>query len=285
MATSTTPLAPQTTTVRVGPHAVRVDEYGREGPTILLLHGIPGWRGTWGPVAARLAAGHRVVAPDLLGFGESTDPGEDFHARGQAQMVLGLLDALDLGAAHVVGFDFGGPIALTLYRQCPARVLSLCLSATNVFTDTPIPGPLKLANVPGLGALVFRAAFGRLGLSLLWRAAVGDRVTFPRSRYVEMLRWKRGIAWTRRIFLASMRDLPGLYGDVQDTLARIDVPTVVLWGDRDPFFGVAVAERTAAAIPGARLVTFAGCGHFVPEERADRFAVEVANLVGSARPR
>ncbi len=146
-----------------------------------------------------------------------------------------------------------------------------------MFTDTRIPGPLRLASVPVLGPLVFRAAFGRAGLSLLWRFAVKDRAAFPYARYREMLRWPRGVAWTRRIFLASMQDLPARYRDVEDTVSRVSVPGVVLWGDADPFFPVAVGERTAAA-RRARLIVLEGCGHFVPEERPDAVAVELAKV-------
>jgi len=199
-------------------------------------------------------------------------------------MLLRVLARVGIPAAHVVGYDFGGPVALLAYRRQPERFLSLSLAATNVFTDTPIPGPLRVARVPLFGPLVFRAAFGRAGLSLLWRFAVKDRAAFPYARYREMLRWPRGVAWTRRIFLASMQDLPERYRDVENTVSRVSVPGVVLWGDADPFFAVAVGERTAAA-RRARLVVLEGCGHFVPEERPDAVAAELAKVFDESMQR
>ena len=63
------------------------------------------------------------------------------------------------------------------------------------------------------------------------------------------------------------------------TLPAVDAPTLVAWGDRDPFFGVAQARRTAAAVPGARLVLYRGAGHFLPEERPAELAADIARLL------
>ena len=117
-----------------------------------------------------------------------------------------------------------------------------------------------------------RLLFGRTGLTMMWFAAVARRDQFPLSQYLATVRFTEGIASTRRIFQASLRDLPGLYGPVQAALGRIRAPCAVLWGDRDPFFSVAVGKRTVAMIPGARFITLPGCGHFLPEEDPQRFA-------------
>lgn len=256
----------------LGPYRVTVDIYGDSGSPVLLLHGIPGWRGTWAKVAPLLAPNHRVIVPDLLGFGQSDEPTAEFHAQGQAAMLLKLLAALAIDQIHLVGFDFGGPVAVTLYHLAPQRALSLSLINTNTFTNTPIPGPLKLAHIPIVGDLFFRLAFSKIGLAQMWRAAVADKLAFPHSEYLAALQWPNGIRWTRRIFLASLRDLPGLYGQIEATLPHIRVPSMVIWGDRDPFFSMAQGERLAAAIPGARLIRLSGCGHFVPEERPAELA-------------
>lgn len=113
--------------------SIAVDLYGLTGTWVILLHGIPGSRRTWCDAADRLAARCRVAVPDLLGFGDSTDPPGDCHAPGQAMALTDVMDRLGIDRAHVVGFDFGGPIALTLYKDAPNRFASLTLVATNVF--------------------------------------------------------------------------------------------------------------------------------------------------------
>jgi haloalkane dehalogenase len=205
--------------------------------------------------------------PDLLGFGDSSDPLGDFHAPGQAAALLELLDRLAIGAAHVVGFDFGGPIALTLYEAAPHRFLSLTLLATNAFPDTPIPPPLNLARVPIVGEVLFFGLCSWPGLASLWLTAAGDKKALPLRRFLRKIPSRRSRRWVRRVFLDSLRNLGARYAPVENVLSTINCPAIVLWGDADPFFPLTVGQRTARAIHGSRFETLAGCGHFIPEER------------------
>lgn len=263
-------LGPQTTQViELLDRRMTVDIYDGPGDPVLLLHGVPGWRGTWETVARRLAAEYRVIVPDLLGFGGSDEPGHDFHAQGQATAVEALLERLAIPSAHVVGFDFGGPVAVAMYARAPKRFKTLALIATNLFTDTPIPGPLKLAPVPIVGRALFHLAFGRPGLIVMWFAATRQRGRFPLRRFWRSIAPANAVRWTRRIFFESMRDLAGRYGLVQRTLAEVRVPTLVVWGDNDPFFPVPQGERLARALSAARFIVLRDTGHFVPEEQPE----------------
>ena len=80
-----------------------------------------------------------------------------------------------------------------------------------------------------------------------------------------------------------MRDLPGLYGEVERLGRALALPSLVLWGDRDPFFPTTVGERTAEAL-GAELRVLRGCGHFVPEERPAQTASAIAELIARSGP-
>ena len=251
-------------------------------PVILLLHGIPGSRATWEAVAGHLEDRYRLVIPDLLGFGEAPDYESDGHADEQADWVLRVLDRERIDRAHVVGFDFGGPVAVTLYRKAPERVLSLTLAATNVLTDTPIPLPLRIARVPIAGELFFRMAFGKWGLSLMWLGATGDRARFPFAAFAKVLESPNGVRTTRHIFLQSLRHLRRYYAEIESTLPRIDVPVSVVWGDRDPFFPVSVGRRVAETIRGSEFVLMEGCGHFLPGERAGEMAGVIERTVARA---
>lgn len=257
--------------LRVGPAGdlAGVTLYGtRDDHPIVLLHGIPGHRGVWEDIASRLGEDHWVIAPDLQGFGDSEAKG-DTHAGAQARHLSHVLDSLDVRRAVLVGFDFGGPTAVRLIGLHRARVSGLVLSNTNAFTDTFIPPPLRLLKLSGIGDALSHVFFGRLGLAMLWFGAVRDRDAFPWSRYRSMLAVRGVVGSTRRLMLASMRDLPGLYGEVEDLLSTVDVPTAVVWGLADPFFAEDVGRRTAASIKGARFIGLPGCGHFVPHERPD----------------
>lgn len=260
-----------------------LDRYSGEGPPILLLHGIPGTRRTWGAVADRLCPTHAVIVPDLLGFGGSSEPPDDRHAPGQAVAMLELLNRLGIADIHLVGFDFGGPVALTMYRAQPARFGSLTLVATNAFTDTPVPLGLKVARVPVAGEAVFSFMCSRAGLAMLWLPGVGDKRALPWHAFRASLPDARGRMWTRRIFLDSLRHLHSRYEPIEATLARVTCPTAVVWGDRDPFFPVNVGERTGQAITGSTFHLLRGCGHFIPQERPEALAAVILATAGEAR--
>jgi pimeloyl-ACP methyl ester carboxylesterase len=230
-------------------------------------------------VAQLLAARAYVVAPDFAGFGESSGAPAAFHAGDHAHLIVSLIRALGLRRVHLVGFDFGGPTAVLVCAQAPELVATLTLAATNVITDNAIPPPLQLVRPPVLGDVFARLLFGHTGLTLMWAAAVARRDRFTLADYRAMLRFPQGVRSTRRIFQASLRDLPGLYGPVQAALKGIQVPCTVVWGDRDPFFPTAVGERTVSQIAGARFVRLEGCGHFLPAEDPEGFARVVEERV------
>ncbi|HEU4521247.1 MAG TPA: alpha/beta hydrolase [Thermoanaerobaculia bacterium] len=256
-------------------------ESGR-GETMVLLHGIPGSSRTWSRVAELLSPRFRVLVPDLLGFGSSPDGSRAPHVFEQAQTLLQDFRALRIDAAHVAGFDFGGPVAVALASIAPGLLTGLTLLSTNVLTDTPVPLPLQVARIPIAGELAFRMMFSRPGLHLMWRNAAVDRVRFPLEEFRDSLD-RRGIGTARRIFLASLRHLPALYGPIEAALAEISIPVTVMWGDRDPFFSIATGERTARRIPGARFVVLPGCGHFLPNERAAEVTATIVDSVSESR--
>jgi pimeloyl-ACP methyl ester carboxylesterase len=271
---------PRLARLEVGDHSLATDLFGDPClPPVILLHGIPGWRGTWRRVAQLLATRAHIVAPDLAGFGESSAAPAQFHAADHARLIVAFIRTLGLQRVHLVGFDFGGPTAVMVCAQAPEVVATLTLAATNVLTDTGIPLPLQLVRPPAVGDVVARLLFGRTGLTMMWFAAVARRDRFGLADYRAMLRFPQGVTSTRRVFQASLRDLPGLYGPVHAALGAIRVPCTVVWGDRDPFFPTAVGERTAAHIPGARFVQLKGCGHYLPEEDPGGFARVVEELV------
>ena len=258
---------------------VSVCSRGDNGPAVVLVHGIPGSGAAWEPVAARLAATARVLVPDLVGFGQSSRPDslDVLHADGQARALAAVLDRLAVGSAAVVGHDFGAPVALALYRLRPDLVNGLGLLATNTFTDTPVPFPLSTVRWPVLGRLAGRALFSGPSLRMMLHRGMGrPRRRLDPAAYVGDRGQRRAIA---RIFAGSLRHLAELYAPVQETLAKVDVPAFVLWGDRDPFFTVEQGQRTAASIAGAELTVLSGAGHFIPEERPDEVADAITRVL------
>jgi 2-hydroxymuconate-semialdehyde hydrolase len=259
-----------------GELAVRV---AGAGAPVLLIHGIPGSSVVWDRVVPGLvAAGHRVLVPDLLGFGDSRrpDPGEALWLGAQAAALSGVLEELAEGPAVVVGHDYGAPTSVILARRDPARVRGLVLAAGNLFTDTPIPGPLKALRVPGLSAVAARLMFSGPSLKLMIRLGCGQpRPAMDASAYVGDRRQQAAIRW---IFATALGDLEARYREVEAALPTLEKPVVVLWGGRDPFFPLEEGRRAASAIPGAELVVGERAGHFLPAERPDLFREAVSRL-------
>lgn len=250
-----------------------------EGPAVVLLHGIPGSSASWSDVAARLSRHHRVLTPDLIGFGESSrsSDADVLHAEGQAEAILHALDTLAVQRATLVGHDFGGPVALRLWATARDRVAGLGLLSTNAFTDTPLPFPLSTVIWPLVGGLARKVLFSSGSLRMMLRRGVGrPRVTIDAAAAVGDREQARAIA---TIFSASLTRLAALYGPIEQSLPTVSVPTFVAWGDRDPFFSVEQGRRTARAIAGSRFELFEGAGHFLPEERPAEVAALIAGLV------
>jgi len=258
-------------------------ECGR-GTPFLLLHGLSETSRSWQATALALAPHFRVIAPDLLGFGASDLPSESVYMTEQARAIKALLDNLKISSLFIGGHDFGGPVAMTLMRLHPElRVHGVVLSNTNMFTDTYVPPPLRAAGVPALGWLIFKLMAGsRLGLWMTYRMAVARK---------PMLSWRqfsqdvdaRNLRLTQRIFQRSLADLPGNYQPVEEQLRHTHAPGLVLWGDRDPFFGVDVGRRTAEAMSNAVFRTLSGTGHFGPRESPQEYAAAIVEAFGHLR--
>ena len=259
---------------------------GGEGPPLVLLHGIPGSAHTWEKSGILLSAHYDVIIPDLGGFGDSETPAKelhldhDFYLEAHAEAVHRLLRTLKIEAYYLGGHDFGGPVALTLLRLFPDQdVHGLILSATNLFTNPHVPLPLRIAGTPVLGPAFFRLLTGtRPGLRLLYRIAAHNKATFQRKDFAQHLT-PSGRQQTWRIFHRSLADLRETYRDVEAMLPRLDLPTLILWGDRDPFFSVEVAKRLVNTLPQSSLSLLENTGHFVPEERPEMVAWHVDDFL------
>jgi pimeloyl-ACP methyl ester carboxylesterase len=253
--------------------------------TFLLLHGIPGSAANWEPVASILREHQDVLVPGLLGLGGEPIPdvADALLAPNQARHLLQTLDRAGIDQVVVGGHDFGGPVAAHLIAAAPRRVTALALFATNAFPDTPIPFPLSTLKLPVVGAIAERVIFSRSSLAMMVRHGVGrPRLQLDVDRYVGDAHHRAAIA---AIFATSLRRLRELYSPVEAALKALAVPAVVGWGDRDPFFPVAIGQRTAALIPDAQFRLYEGAGHFLPEERPAQLATDLLELAEVASGR
>ncbi|MEX2195268.1 MAG: alpha/beta fold hydrolase [Thermoleophilaceae bacterium] len=262
---------------------MKIHEHGAGERAVVLLHGIPGSSAVWREVAADLARDHRVLVPDLLGFGESRRPASigELWADAQAVALAEALRAAGVARAVVAGHDFGGPVALALADAEPGRrvVAGLCLAATNAFPDTPIPLPIRAVTWPLVGAVAGRALFSRPSLAMM--LSRGASVPLEGAGHLGDGAQVRA---TATIFGHALRELGARYASAERVLRELDVPVLVAWGERDPFFPLAQGERTAAAARDGRLVVYERARHFLPAERPRRLAADLRRLALDCLP-
>ena len=255
--------------------ALALRRSGSDGPVVVLVHGIPGSSRVWERIEAALALDHRVLVPDLLGFGASPRPtaAHELWADRQAEALAKALDTAGVTDACIVGHDFGGPVTLALSRQRPDLVRSCGLLAANAFADTPIPMPIRAVTWPLIGRVAGTVLFSRPSLALM--LGQGSSTRLPSEIYLGDSAQRTTIG---TIFSHALRNLSTLYEPTERALRDLHVPVLVGWGTKDPFFPIAQGERTHAAARRARLVVYPGAGHFLPSERPRELARDIRAL-------
>jgi pimeloyl-ACP methyl ester carboxylesterase len=263
-----------------------------DAPAVVLLHHFFGNVATWRHVQPGLADRYRVAAFDRPGFGLTERPrrsswnGRSPYTRAASvDITLEMLDHLDADEAVLVGSSAGGTAALETYARDPDRVRALVLVSPAITGDVGAPPRLRpLMRAPGirhLGPRIVRRVAGEVTLARVagsWSdpsLATEDDVD-AYARPLEVEGWERGF-WE----LFSAEPPPSL----GSLLRRIDVPTLVVTGDRDPVIAAAASRRTAGAIPGAEFVALPRCGHTPQEERPDAFLEVVHDFLGRVAAR
>ncbi len=260
------------------------------GPVLMLVHGMAGSSETWRHVMPALAEHFTVLAPDLLGQGESDKPRGDYSLGAHANLLRDLLDALGHERATVVGQSLGGGVAMQFAYQFPERCERLVLVSSGGL-GREVTFYLRMLTMPGFEWVfpLFCAPRLRDAAKQLatWLGRAGARSTPARE---EIWRSYASLAdpASRRAFFRSLRDVIDLGGQVVSARGRLQraaqLPTLIVWGARDPFIPVSHAIAAHDAIPGSRLEIFERVGHFPHCEAPDRFVEVVLDFIASTRP-
>jgi pimeloyl-ACP methyl ester carboxylesterase len=262
-----------------------------DGPPLLLLHGIGSNRTTWRPVLGTLARHFTVIAPDLLGHGDSAKPRADYSIGGFANGMRDLLGVLGIERATVVGHSFGGGVAMQFAYQFPERTERVVLEAsgglgrevTPLLRMLTVPGAREvltaLDSYPGRASVRIMEQLARLLPAGPFASDIGEaakivegfRGRAARTAFLHVL--SHVIDWRGQII--TMRD--------RSYLAQ-GMPILVIWGDGDTVLPFAHATAAVESMPDAQLVTMAGVGHFVHNERPAEFSRAVVNFVKTTAP-
>jgi len=224
-----------------------------EGPPIVLLHGFLCDSRCWREQLAGLSDHFTVLAWDAPGAGESSDPPESFTIADWAEVLSAFLHSLGIERATVCGLSWGGMLAQELYRLDPARIARLVLADTYAGWKGSLPPEMVEKRL----ARCYRDAARPVEeVAAEWVPAEFFADASPQlaGEMANVFSDFHPIGF--RLMARSLAET-----DTNDLLPSVEVPTLLLWGERDERSPLSVAERFRASIRGARLVVLAGAGH------------------------
>lgn len=256
-------------TIRLTDTSLHYIDRGHGPAVILLLHAFPMSSAMWQPQVDVLSRRHRVIAPDVRGFGSSGEPPESLLMSSMADDVWHLIDTLGIGKVVVCGLSMGGYVAFELWRRAPELFAGLVLADTRATAD----------DAPGRENRE-RFAQGARAHGMAW---VADEMM---NKLLRPAAPPGVVAEVRRIILqgtpagvaAAQRGM-ALRADSTGLLAQIDVPTLAIVGAEDALTPPAVVQAMASKIPEARLETIPEAGHLSNLEAPAPFAAAVLRHV------
>lgn len=260
------------------------------GPPIVLIHGITSSSTVWEGVAPRLARHHTVLAPDLLGHGQSAKPRGDYSMGAFASGIRDLALALGLGPVTVIGHSLGGGVAMQFAYQFPERTERLALVSSGGLGRS-VHGLLRAATLPGselvlpllagrhvldAGRIVGRG-LGRLGVQL-----GHDAVEIARGHA------SLGNPESRGAFVQTLRASVDVTGQRVQALDRLylaeELPLLIVWGARDRIIPPGHGRRAHKLVPGSRFELFEAAGHFPYLDEPERFVATLEDWIATTEP-
>jgi pimeloyl-ACP methyl ester carboxylesterase len=260
------------------------------GPPVVLIHGMVNSSRHWEEVAIRLGREYTVIAPDLLGHGDSAAVRGDYSLGAHAASIRDLLAAIGVDRSTIVGHSLGGGVAMQFFYQFPQRVERLVLVSSGGLGRQVSP-LLRGAALPGAAALVWAAAHPRV-LSAVWDA--GERM---RSRGSAKGVYLQAIAralrpleapGARKAFLQTLRSVIDARGQRVSAVDRLyllrEFPTLIVWGERDNTIPLAHGRSAAEAIPGCHFKTLPRAAHFPHLEDPEGLAAAIGDFLAATEP-
>jgi pimeloyl-ACP methyl ester carboxylesterase len=259
------------------------------GPPVVLIHGMLNASSHWQSVALNLASEYTVLAPDLIGHGDSAAPRGDYSLGAHAASIRDLTAAIGIDRATIVGHSLGGGVAMQFFYQFPQRVQRLVLISSGGLGHEVSP-MLRTAALPGTSALL-----STIQPRLL--AAVAEAGRRLRERDVRAGVYLQAIAralrplenaGARAAFLQTLRSVIDVHGQRVSATDRLylleTMPTLIVWGERDNTIPIDHGRLAHAAIPGSAFATLPRAAHFPHLEDPDALSQILRDFIRNTQP-
>jgi pimeloyl-ACP methyl ester carboxylesterase len=269
---------------------VRVGREIGSAPVLLLLHGLGCDHTTWHPVLDALARRYTVIAPDLLGHGQSAKPRADYSVGGYANGMRDLLTVLGIDKVTVVGHSFGGGVAMQFAYQFPERTERMVLVAPGGVGPEVSPF-IRAITLPGyhqaMGLLTLPGIrhAGAAGLRALAASGIpAARDLGEVARIYDSFKDPHARAAIRHVVRAVVDAKGQIVTMVDRAYLTQAMPMLVVWGDQDRVIPVRHADNVRAIAPGAVVEVLPNSGHFPHRDHPERFVKVLNDFVRRHRP-
>ncbi len=260
------------------------------GPPIVLIHGMLNSSSHWRRVALELADDYTVIAPDLIGHGDSAAPRGDYSLGAHAASIRDLLAAIGIDRASIVGHSLGGGVAMQFFYQFPQRVERLALISSGGL-GREVKATLRTAALPGVSPLLAMTIRPRLlgglalaGATLRERGADWGVYLQAAARAMRPLQSSA----SRHAFLHTLRsviDMRGQRVSATDRLYLLEtIPTLIVWGERDNTIPLEHGRAAHEAIPHSSFRTLARAAHFPHLEDPEGLSALLREFMRTTRP-
>lgn len=263
---------------------------GGEGETLLLVHGIAGSCNTFEPVVEALSQRYQVIAPDLLGHGQSGKPRGDYSLGAHASGLRDLMEVLQIPSATIIGHSLGGGVAMQMAYQFPERCERLVLVSSGGLGPEVTP-LLRAATLPGTDLALSLATSERA--KGVYRKLLSPFGRFNLTAGPSLAHILEHAAClqdpeTRHAFIHTVRAVMDLKGQRIDARNRLylanNIPVMIVWGERDRLIPIKHGREAHEMLPKSRLEVFEGAGHFPHRDDPGRFVEIVLDFVDSSEP-
>jgi pimeloyl-ACP methyl ester carboxylesterase len=260
------------------------------GPPVVLIHGMVNSSRHWEQVALRLADRYTVIAPDLIGHGDSAAVRGDYSIGAHAASIRDLLAVIGVERATIVGHSLGGGVAMQFFYQFPQRTERLVLVSSGGLGHEVSP-LLRSAALPGMNALVGVIAHRRI-LDALWE--IGGRLRERgngKGVYVQaVVRALRPLEQpgARAAFLHTLRSVIDVHGQRVSAVDRLyllaSMPTLIVWGERDNTIPLDHGRAMHETVPHSHFETLPRAAHFPHLEDPEGLARVLGEFIESTEP-